>query len=62
MDRHSYFTVSAVIFLIVAVVHGLRVMNGWDAMVGGYAVPVWASYIAAAAGLYLAWTGYNFRK
>ncbi|OGG71538.1 hypothetical protein A3A35_00110 [Candidatus Kaiserbacteria bacterium RIFCSPLOWO2_01_FULL_51_21] len=62
MDRKTYFSVSAVLFLIIVIGHGLRVLQGWDVTIGGWMLPTWISYVAIALGAYLAWTGYNFRK
>jgi hypothetical protein len=62
MDKKTYFTVTSLVFLIIAVVHALRVLNGWGAMIGGWPVPMAVSYAAVALGAYLAWTGYRFQK
>ena len=35
--------IAVVIFAIVAVLHLLRLVNGWDFIVGTYAVPTWMS-------------------
>jgi hypothetical protein len=41
------FTVAAVvIFAIVAVMHLLRVLLGWDATIAGTAIPMWVSVVA----------------
>ena len=57
MDRKTYYGVASLLFLVVAVVHAMRVLNGWEVMFGEYDVPMWLSYIAVALGAYLAWTG-----
>ncbi len=62
MDRKTYYGVASLVFLVLAVVHGLRVLNGWEVMFGEYDVPMWLSYIVVIAGAYLAWTGYQYRK
>ncbi|HEY4517587.1 MAG TPA: hypothetical protein VJI74_01750 [Candidatus Paceibacterota bacterium] len=62
MDRQTYFKVSSIWFLIIVVLHGLRVLQGWDVVIGGWMLPMWASYAAVVVGAYLAWTAYNFRK
>lgn len=48
------FTMLAVlIFVVVALVHLLRLAYGWDVTINGAAVPLWASVLGAviAAGL-----------
>jgi hypothetical protein len=41
----AYLLISGVIFGVVAVVHGLRLFLDWPAQVGGWAVPIGASWI-----------------
>jgi len=62
MDRKTYFGVVSLVFVVIAVVHGLRVLNGWDANIGDWEIPLWVSYLSVVLGAYLAWTGYQFRK
>ena len=62
MDKKTYYTFTTLLFLIIAIVHALRVLNGWNAVIGGWPVPMGISYIAVLLGAYLAWTGYQFRK
>lgn len=48
------FTLAAVIvFAVVAIVQLTRLILGWEVVVGGVAIPMWASVIAlvVAAGL-----------
>ena len=53
MARNTYVTVSALIFLIVAIGHSLRAALGLPMRIGDLTVPVWGSWIGAAAGLVL---------
>ena len=43
----SYVIVSAAVFGIYAFFHLLRVVLGWPANVGGWAVPLWLSGLGA---------------
>jgi hypothetical protein len=45
-DR-SYMVISGVIFGIVAIIHLLRVINGWALVLGQYSVPMWVSWLGA---------------
>jgi hypothetical protein len=66
MDRDStrvYLLITGVIFGFVAVMHLLRVLNGWSFEIGPILLPIWMSwggFIAAAAlsawAMYLART------
>ena len=58
MDHKNYATCTAVIFLIIFVLHGLRLFLGWDAVLGGWAVPMWVSWIALVVTGYLSYTGF----
>lgn len=62
MNRRNYFVASSTVFAIVGAVHLIRVVQGWEAALGGYEVPMWASWAAIAVAGYLAFTGYGFRK
>lgn len=46
MDQRTYNTLTALIFLIVAVVHLMRIIFGWPAQIGGLNIPLWASLLA----------------
>ncbi len=41
LKDHAVF--SSVIFLVVFVLHGLRLFLNWDVTLGGWEVPIWAS-------------------
>jgi hypothetical protein len=49
MRTKAYVTASATIFLIVSVVHLLRLMEGWPVSVGSLNVPMWVSVLAVLA-------------
>jgi hypothetical protein len=48
-----FTTIAAVVFALVAVVHLHRLFAGWEVLVSGVAVPMWASGIGVvvAGGL-----------
>lgn len=53
-----FTTLAIAIFTIVAVVHLLRIILGWEVTIQGTVVPMWASYLGLliAAGLaFLLW-------
>lgn len=41
-----FTTVAVVVFALVALVQLLRVVQGWDVVVNGVMIPIWASGIA----------------
>lgn len=40
----AYFALSATVFGIVAVLHLLRSVFGWQAQIGAWVVPMWVSW------------------
>ncbi len=53
-----FTTLAIVVFTIVAVLHLLRIFMGWEFVVGGTVIPMWASYLGLiiAGGLaFLLW-------
>lgn len=57
MTKTTYISVVSILFLIVGVVHIMRIINGWDVNIGGYDVPLFASWIGAIVTLYLSFQG-----
>lgn len=57
MDQRTYTRLTGVIFLLIAVLHLLRILYGWSAVIGGWAMPLWLSWVALIIGAYLAWWG-----
>jgi hypothetical protein len=52
----NYITISGSIFAIVAFAHLLRIIDGWEVVVNGQAVPMTISYMAfVATGLLAVW-------
>lgn len=62
MNTKIYLKLSGVIFGIIAVLHLLRVVYGWDAVIGGLVIPLWASWLAVAAAGYLAYSAFSLYK
>jgi len=52
----NYIAISGSIFAIVAFAHFLRIIDGWEVIVNGQAVPMTISYMAfVATGLLAVW-------
>jgi hypothetical protein len=50
------------LFLAVAVGHFLRLTFGWSLILGGFAVPLWVSWMGVAATLYLSYSCFHFAR
>lgn len=59
-SERTLLTVAGVLFLVVALVHFMRVTFGWGLILGGFAVPLWLSWIGFAITLYLSYSCFHF--
>ncbi|HEY2989335.1 MAG TPA: hypothetical protein VGL11_16505 [Candidatus Binatia bacterium] len=59
MSRTTYLKTAAAIFLLIAVLHLLRLVFGWEAVFEGWAVPHWVSAVALVVAGYLAYEGFR---
>ncbi len=62
MNRPSYLLVSATIFLLICLLHVLRLLYGWSAVIGGWTVPMWVSWVAVVVSALLAYEGFRLAK
>lgn len=58
LSSRNYYTVSGIVFALVAAVHALRLVRGWEANVDGWQVPMWLNVTVVVLLGYLA---YNAR-
>jgi hypothetical protein len=59
MQQAAYNTITAVLFLVVALLHLLRIIFGWPAQIGDVSVPMWASWLALVVAAALAYFGFR---
>ena len=57
MSRKTFSLVVGLIFLLIAVMHGLRLALRWEAVVNGWSGPMWVSAVALIIAAYLAFDG-----
>ena len=62
MDQKTFSLTAGVIFLLIAILHVLRIIFAWDAVIGGWVVPKWVSWVAIVVGLYLAYEGFRLSR
>ena len=62
LDHKTYMTVSTAIFAVVAIVHLLRAVYGWDLVIGGWTAPLWISWLGLIVAGVLAYSGYTHRR
>lgn len=59
MSARTYCTLSSVVFSVVALAHLLRAVRNVPLLLGTFAVPVWASWVAAIVAATLAVWGFR---
>ena len=60
MHQKSFSLAVGVLFLIIAALHGIRLIYGWNAVIGGLEIPFWASWVALIVAGHLSYTGFKF--
>ena len=59
MKQRTFNTVAGTVFLLVAVLHALRLLRGWDLLIAGRHVPLWASWAGLALAGFLAYSAFS---
>ena len=62
MSKQTYYYAVAGVFLLLTVMHLIRIFNAWDAVIAGVEIPMWMSWIAVVLAGYLAVRGYQFGR
>ena len=52
---------SGIVFLIVAILHALRVINSWTITIDAYVLPAWVSVVLVIVAGYLAYANLKHR-
>ncbi len=55
LKKNQVFLLAAVFFTIAALLHLLRLIFNWQAVIGAFAVPYWVSVIGVIVAGYLAY-------
>ena len=56
MSQNKYNTITGIIFIIIAAVHLVRSILGWNVAVGSVSIPVGVSVVAFLLASFLAYT------
>ena len=62
MSQKSFSLTAGVIFSLIALLHVLRLVFGWEAIIGGWAVPTWLSWVAMLIAGYLSYQGFRLSR
>jgi hypothetical protein len=62
LNRKTYMTLTATLFLVVAIVHLLRIIFGWQVEIGGLSIPFWVSWLGVLVAGVLAYFGFTQKR
>ena len=62
MKQTTFNLVAGTIFLLVAVLHALRILLGWEAVIAGWKVPIGLSWLALALAGFLTYSAFSRKK
>lgn len=62
MKQKSFIKVVGLIFAVIATLHLARLVLGWSAVLGTFAVPTWASLVAAVVAGYLSYNAFRLSR
>ena len=57
MSQKIFSFVAGLIFLLIAIMHGLRLAFRWEVVLNGWSVPMWVSVVAMVIAAYLTLMG-----
>ena len=58
MTQRSFSLTTSILFLLIAVLHAVRLMQGWQVTMGGAVIPLWVSGIGLAISGFFAYEGF----
>jgi uncharacterized membrane protein len=59
MTQRTFSLVTAVLFFLIALLHAVRLLRGWQVTIEGAVVPIWISWIGLVIAVYLAYQGFR---
>ena len=62
MNHRAFVLLTSSIFALIALLHALRLIYGWDVTIGEWTVPVWLSAIGFLIAGYLALEGFRLKS
>ena len=62
MSQRTFSLVAGLIFLVMAVLHILRLAFKWEVVLNGWSAPMWVSAVALLVATFLAFEGLKLSK
>lgn len=57
-----YIKLTGTIFSIVAILHLLRLIFGWEVIMGNWQIPIWVSFVGVGVSGFLAYIAFKLSK
>jgi hypothetical protein len=57
MTQRVFSLITATLFSLIALLHALRLLRGWQVTIGDMMVPLWVSWVGLIIAGYLAYEG-----
>ena len=61
MNQKTFSTVTLVVFSLIALLHALRLVYDWNAVIAGWEVPMWLSGLSVIVSGFLAYNAFKLR-
>jgi hypothetical protein len=62
MTQRTFSLLTAALFLVIALLHAVRLLRGWHVTIEGAVIPMWISWIGLAITAYLAYQGFRLAR
>jgi len=62
MTQAAFLLVTSSLFALMALLHTLRLVYGWNVTIGGWTIPVWVSAVGFLIAGYLALQGFLLKR
>ncbi len=62
MRQKTFNFVVGIVFLAIFLLHGARLIYGWEAVIGGVILSVWVSWLALVVSGLLAYAAFSKKK
>jgi len=62
MTQRTFFLITATLFSLIALLHALRLLRGWQVTIGDMMIPLWVSWVGLIVAGYLAYEGFKLSR
>ena len=59
MTQRAFNLAAGTVFLLVALLHALRLFFGWPAIIAGWSIPLWVSWAGVVLASFLSFTAFR---